>query len=175
MTSQGWARATAQAAETLYAVVGLFFWLALPLPPGSDWPNSLYLGGTAVAAATLAWLLRRPTSNVWYCAVALSALVIVTQLLRLPAILDFAQGDLTTPAIVYATDGVTVFEGSKVAAFIIVLGSLPLLLQLTVALCCYQLRHIRRPAPHVAGSARELRNRFASLGISVRQPNVRCS
>ena len=154
MTTQDWARPTARAAETTYAVVCLFLWLGLPLPPGSDWPTSLYLGGTAIAAAVLAWLPRRPTSNVWYGAVGLSALVIATQLLRLPALIDFAQGELTTPAIVYATDGVTVFEGSKVAAFIIVLGSLPLLAQLAVALCCYRLRHLRRPIPYVAGAAR---------------------
>jgi hypothetical protein len=154
VTTQDWARPTARTAETTYAVVCLFLWLALPLPPGSDWPTSLYLGGTALAAAVLAWLLRRPTSTVWYGAVVLSALVIVTQLLRLPAIVDFAHRELTTPAIVYATDGVTVFEGSKVAAFIMVLGSLPLLLQLTVALCCYRLRHLRRPTSYVAGTAR---------------------
>ena len=134
-------------------MVCLFFWLALPLPPGADWLTSLHLGGTAIAAAILAWLLRRPTSNVWYGAVVLSVLVIGTQLLRLPVIIDFARGDLTTPAIVYATDGVTVFEGSKVAAFIVVLGSLPLLLQLTVALCCYQLRHLRWRRSYIAETA----------------------
>ncbi len=147
MTTRNRARSTVRVAEATYAFVCALLWLGLPLPPGRYWVTSVYLGGTALVAATLAWQLRRPTRGVWGSAVALSTLVIALQLARLPELIDFARGELTAPIIVDATDGITVLEGPKVTALILVLGMLPLVLQSIVAVCCYQLRQLAARKP----------------------------
>jgi hypothetical protein len=140
-------------AEALYAVVCAFLWLGLPFPPGDLWPTSLYLSVTSVIAATLALKLRRPSARLWYAATVLSVGVIATQLPRLETILALARGEMSTPALTYATNGIAAFDGSLVAALILTLGLLPFMLQLVVAFCCYRLRHLRHQGPLGVGGS----------------------
>lgn len=134
----------ARTAEVLYAGVCLLFWLGLPFPPGADWLTSAYLAFAAIGAGILAWKLRRPTSTVWYAAAALSGFVLTWQMLGFPRLIAMMRGELTTPALDYATDGAVLYDPTVTSVVVLALGMTPFLLQGVVAVCCYRLRHLRR-------------------------------